>query len=190
MMQRVVFKGGGTVVLPCREADHLVWVRPRGILDDDVSIPDFWELRAGDSVTITSSYKDVPEWIALTPAETIGAAVHMLMADAGPTAMHRHRSEAACIWRVRRGDLLFWIGRPRGPLGDDSGILTLFECAEDVLVAGEPSEDVLDAWQFFGAPTSDTPNQYALRATQAAVQYARNRGTTIVPATEWAIEHP
>ena len=65
-----VIREDTTIVLPGRVHDHLSWIRGTGFLGDPadgVAILDFWQLRAGDRITITNRHEDLPEWFELSP---------------------------------------------------------------------------------------------------------------------------
>ena len=65
-----------TLKLEVHPSDYVLWVRWKHIFSttDDIDILDFWEMREGDSVAITSRIEDLPPWFELHPTEVSGAA--------------------------------------------------------------------------------------------------------------------
>jgi hypothetical protein len=178
-----------TIELPCREMDHVVWLRPTGVLKDPaegVQIVNYWECREGDKVTITNKYEDLPDWFTISHKEVRGRAAHLFVQDTR-RAKPLTPVSGENVWRVKSGDRIAWLGRPRRTFGSDNGVISIFECGAHVLALGEPCASGLEAWQFFGAPSSSTPNEYALSAVRTAIELVKQRGTRALRVDPWAI---
>src|SRR5687768_2374933 len=126
-----------TFLLPCRKGDHLAWVRGTGFMNDPasgVSILDFWELKAGDRVTITNRHEDLPEWFELSVDEFRGRVAHERLPTREPDDSLEVTQEAPNVWRVMSGDKLAWIGQPRPDYPSLDGVLMVFDCSAHCLV--------------------------------------------------------
>lgn len=184
-----IVKEDTTVLLPCRQGDHLLWIRSSDLFspDGDLQIVDLWEFRPGDSVTITNRYDDLPEWFELTPGEARGHAAYALQPKVKAGETPDTPLEGANIWRVLAGDRLAWIGHSRPGNPADEGILTVFDCATCCLAAGQPRGGSLEDWQTFGALSTSEPDADALEATRRALDIVRVMGPGSVRLDGWAI---
>jgi len=83
------FRGDATVRWSCRQGEYVLWVGTDSFLTADRAsswaIRDFWQMRDGNYLTITSRWADLPVWFELHPLEVAGRAVTKMMKrlDAG-----------------------------------------------------------------------------------------------------------
>lgn len=148
----------------CRAGDFIVWVRCTNPFfgfgrADSFQMVEFWELRDGDHILLTSRSCDVPP----------GAN------DPDSVAMN--------LWRALPGDRFAWSGcRRAGSCGGrDPDLLGLIECGKRILVYGDsarprhhPEHTYL---QLFGEPTSQDLTPQANAAMAVAWQAAVSLGT-------------
>ena len=179
-----------TILLPCREGDHIAWLRGNGFMGDPssgVTVLDYWELRAGGMVTITSRYEDLPEWFDLYPLEARGRAARALLPRVQSGDVPDAPIEGANLWRVMSGDRLAWTGASRPAHASQEGVLAVFDFEACCLVGGQPRDGTLEEWQFFGAPSSDKPNSDAVAAVRRAIAVVRTLGIGRIRVDGWAI---
>jgi hypothetical protein len=158
---------GGTVRWSCRAGDYVLWVRTDSILTSNHrsawTIRDFWQMRDGDSVTITNRWADLPEWFGLHPTEVLGDATVEMTKRLSAGYLPDDPMEGPSIWRAKAGDRLVWVttsdsSRPV------SEILDLRSC---VVALGENGTFSLERFVAFGAPEGDglpPPDAAAMRA--------------------------
>ena len=99
-----------TVRLTARSGDYLFWIGTDSFLAAHQfsawTVRDFWQLRDGDSITITNRWDDVPRWFTLQPTEVSGSATDKftkaMLADYKPDQEIRGPN----IWRVHSGNRL------------------------------------------------------------------------------------
>ena len=132
----VRFNADMTLRWACRAGDYLLWARFQG----GYTIADIWELRDGNSVTLTNRVADLPAWLDLHPLEAAGRSIGWMqrkLADgyspAGPV-------DGPNLWRVFAGDRLAWVGPRRPGVESADGVLAVVEFRENALVYGEPLE--------------------------------------------------
>ena len=179
-----------TILLPCREGDHVLWLRGTGLLGDPttgVEVRDFWELKAGNTVRITNRFDDLPEWFKPTPMEVRGSAAFALLPRVQAGDVPDVPMEAANIWRVKAGDAIGWTGRSRPGWTGQNGVLAVFDIHAPCLVTGEPNGGSLDDWMYFGAPSSSEHDPDAIEAARYVVSVVRSIGLGRVRIDGWAI---
>ena len=179
-----------SILLPCREGDHIAWIRGSGFMgdpSDGAGIIDYWELRAGDRVTITNRFEDLPGWLELCPTEARGSAARALLPHVQAGEARESPMDGPGIWRAIPGDKLAWTGEARPGHDSHDGVLAVFDCSECFLVAGQTRSTRLEDWQFFGAPSSDTPDPDAVAAVRRALAVVRTLGMGMVRIDGWAI---
>ena len=152
------FRHDQTVRWPCRSGDYIIWASySGGLLPGGRFKPrDLWQLFDGDVVTLTNRKTDLPEDFQLHPLE---------IAEMGEIAMLRLIAEGSVpsepvnadnLWRVRVGDRLAWVGRPRtGPDNQTVEVLELMIFDSDALVFGEPTYLAGGAVTFGGFDVDD-----------------------------------
>lgn len=66
------FSSDTTLMWPCRRGDYVLWFTWGSIFADTehgLRIKDIWEMKDGDSLTITNRIEDIPKWFSFHPTE-------------------------------------------------------------------------------------------------------------------------
>jgi len=153
-IQRI--RNNATVRLAVRDGDYLLWVVADSPFNSDPesawNIRDFWQLRDGDSVTITNRWVDLPVWFELHPLEVAGRAVSEMMNKLARGFQPSKPLDGSNIWRVATGNRLAWV-TVSGPVRSVREIFDFTSCA---LVLGETNRN-MDMETCFGAPDDGEP---------------------------------
>jgi hypothetical protein len=189
------FKADMTLRWPCRRGDFFIWFGWKGLFsmfEDDPSkavlIRDMWEMRDGDHVTITNRYEDIPEWFALHPLEVCNRLMRPMkkLLDNGydpPDPL-----EGANIWRIKAGDRLAWVGKPRPGLPQQGPILSLIDFRETALVIGENAGGItMDNFYTFGGLTKDQQNPEEITMVREAIKSVLQLGMPRTFTPEWKL---
>src|ERR1700722_12219243 len=180
-----VFFGGKTVRWSCREGEYLLWVATDSILTSKQKsswkIRDFWQMRDGDTVTITSVWADLPAWFELHPLEVGGRAVVEMKKRLDAGYVLDEPVDGPNIWRASAGDRLVWVTslEPSQPI---RALLDLRAC---VLALGESSAVSTDEPLIFGAPQSDELVADHAAAMRAGFDAAATLGVPRVYTPQW-----
>jgi hypothetical protein len=101
------FVGKTTLKWELSAGDYVFWVRWKNIFssNSDPTILDLWEMRDGDSVSITSRIEDLPAWFELHPTEVSGfAACSMMQKKLAMGYTPGEPLDGPNLWRVLTGD--------------------------------------------------------------------------------------
>lgn len=155
----VSFRANQTIKWEVIPGDYIVWVRWQNVFSPspDITIRDFWELREGDLVSVTSDIEDLPSWFELHPTEVCGYAACLMMekklkAGYKPT----DKTKGPNVWRVVTGDRLVWVSCTARP--EENPVKAVVDFQTCALVYGERRIHPNDLVWFmsFGAPL-ETP---------------------------------
>lgn len=138
---------------------------------------DLWEIREGDTVTITNRIEDVRLWFELHPAEVSGVAECSKMQRKLESGYRPGEPMTGPnLWRVPTGDRIVRV-RTRASQADYQS-LTVIEFDSDALVFGERGVHPNDiAWFLsFGAPLERTPSKELARFLLAGIEAVRELG--------------
>jgi hypothetical protein len=205
-------RGDSTLRWACRRGDFLLWLTPKSLIhlmsgsDDAWQMPDYWEMRDGDSVTITNRSTDLPSWFELHPTELAGGEALRASARLAHGWTPGDILVGPNIWRVKTGDRLAWVGESR--LGSEGveGTLAILDIQESVVVLGEssadpaegrhvapgplrdrmtPAELALAEAMAFGSPSSSAQSPDVTRRCHQAVMFMQSLGIPSFFAPEW-----
>jgi hypothetical protein len=165
-----------------------MWVRCTNLFAQGESafrIVDFWELRAGDRVTITNRLDDLPAWFQLHPLEVRGALAYEMVARLNAGYLPGEPLDGPNLWRVRSGDRLVWV-EPSG--SDEPGpvIRALLSFGECALVFGESEQPAIED-PIFGSPTTQRPSPAVAAALKMGFREAVNKGTPRSFEAKWGL---
>jgi hypothetical protein len=156
--------------------DYILWLRWGHIFssNSDLTIVDFWEMRDGDSVSVTSRIEDLPEWFELHPTEVSGfAACSMMQKKLASGYKPGEPLDGPNLWRVRTGDRIIRIRI--GDAETDNQTLVAFE--SNALVFGERHVHPHDLVWFlsFGVPL-ESPTDEVASGLRTGIQAVRELG--------------
>jgi hypothetical protein len=173
----------------CRQGDLLLWMRWTDILaapDAGLSIVDLWELRDGDSVTITNRLEDLPTWFELHPTETQGTFAYKMLRDLKDGHQPGDVMDGPNLWRLLAGDRVVWMGESRPGQHAVDHILAILDLRQCALAIGEsPRGTLLEAIAFGALKTDRGTADVVLGRT--AVAAVRRLGVPRAQATQWAL---
>lgn len=159
--------------------DYIVWVRWQNVFspNPDITIRDFWEMREGDLVSITSNIEDLPPWFELHPTEVSGYK-GCLMMERKLNGGWRPKDpvDGPNLWRIMTGDRILWIGSMEAQGEDPRHTLVVFK--NNALVFGERRVHPNDLVWFlsFGAALESPSSDRVVRLVRAGLDEARKLG--------------
>jgi hypothetical protein len=147
-----------------------------------------WEMKDGNSVTLTNRWQDLPSWFELHPLETSGALAYRMQIKLNEGYESAEPMEGPNLWRVLAGDRLVWVGKSRSDLKSEDGILNLVDFRENALVVGEPF-DFSPGFPTFGGFLEDNFSDELTRIGRSAVAAVVHLGAprTIAADDRWRI---
>jgi len=177
----------------CRRGDLVIWLSPKGNPiflskpEDAWTMPDIWETRAGDWVTITNRLEDIPPWFELHPTEVCNRLVRPMMQKLNSGWTPGSIMDGLNIWRARAGDRLAWV-RPAKPHSSQEGrVLCVLKFRECALVLGESNRPGGEDLYSFGSLCEAGKSQEALAVTRRAIEIVRRMGAPHEWTPTWAV---
>jgi hypothetical protein len=173
------FEGKETLRWDVFPGDFIVWVRWKNVFSSntDVIILDFWEMREGDVVSVTSRIEDLPPWFELYPTEVSGYAACLMMQkklDSGYKP--KEPVDGPNLWRIMTGDRVMWISG--AGVQNEKPTLTLVVFRNNALLFGDRlvhSGDI--AWFLsFGAPLEESLGEEVIARVRAGLNEVRKIG--------------
>jgi len=171
----------------CLPGDFLIWFRSPNVLVNQLAVIDMWEMRSGESVTITNQFDDLPAWFELHPTEAGESFADLMFEKLNRGYQPREKVDGPNVWRLMAGDRLAWIGESRHDLEPVDGILTVLDCDTCALAAGEPNRNELEAWMFFGSLSKPTQSREDTERCRAATDFVRSMGFPRCWTDSWAL---
>ena len=159
--------------------DYVVWVRWQNVFfpDSGVTIWDFWELREGDLVSITSNIEDLPPWFDLHPTEVAGYKGCLMMQKKLESGYKPDEPlDGPNLWRVMTGDRLIWINGVEAQDKNPAQTVVLFK--HNALVFGDRRMHPNDlAWFLsFGAPLDESPSEKVATLVRSGLDHVKKLG--------------
>jgi len=185
-MKCVSFKSDSTIRWSCRDGDYVLWVRYTSFLEppeDQFTVPDFWEMKDGDWITITNRVQDLPNGIELHPLEAAGSLVYWMMKNINAGYKPSEPCNGPNIWKVFAGDRLVWVGPSRSGFEADNGVLELMSFEDNALVVGEPWQ-LSDGLPTFGAVENLKPSPATVLLLRKGWLAARALGVPRIAAAD------
>lgn len=178
-----------TIRLSCRAKDWLLWMRCRNLFGGhhgDPNVVDFWRLKAGDFVTITNRWDDLPTWFELHPTEACNRLIPPMQAKLKSGWKPDDICTAPNLWRVQAGDRLAWARSPE-TRNRQTGFLDVFEFHANALAYADSSRTDFNAFDCCDIGNAGQEPE-AVQACQAAIAFVRQMG---IPRTfsagEWGL---
>ena len=173
------FSGEQTLKWEVSPGDYIVWVRWQNVFSpkSDITVRDFWEMREGDVVSITSNIEDLPPWFELHPLEVAGyKACLMMQKKLASGYKPKEPVDGPNLWRVMTGDRVIWISGVEAQ--DKNPVETLVVFGTNALVFGERRVHPNDlAWFLsFGAPVEESPSRKVAALMRAGLDNVRKLG--------------
>jgi hypothetical protein len=172
------FGANTTLRLEVNPSDYVLWVRWKHIFSptNDIDVLDFWEMKEGDSVAITSRIEDLPPWFELHPTEVSGAACYWMMKKLESGYRPSEPADGPNLWRVQTGDRLLWVKCPDLQTGQPRHSVIAFE--SDALLFGEGHVHPGDLASFisFGAPLESSASKELVFQVRAGLEVVRKMG--------------
>jgi len=167
--------------------DYILWLRWRDIFSSksDIAILDFWEMRDGDSVSITSRIEDLPTWFELHPTEVSGlAACSMMQKKLASGYKPGEPFDGPNLWRVLTGDRIVRIRAENG-----SRTQTLVAFKSNALVFGERHIHSNDLGWFlsFGAPLESRMTDEMASHLRTGLEVVRELGLPREVGSTWTL---
>jgi hypothetical protein len=162
------------------------WIDILAAPEAGLSIVDLWELRDGDSVTITNRLEDLPTWFELHPTETQGTFAYQMLRKLQEGHQPGDVMDGPNLWRLRAGDRVVWMGESRPGQQAVAHILAILDLRECALAIGEAPRGTLSEAIAFGALKAD-PGPADVVLGRAAVAAVRQLGVPRALATQWAL---
>ena len=182
-IRRTPFGNDATMRLSVRSGDYLLWIVPDSPFDSNSesewTIRDFWQLRDGDSVTMTNRWVDLPVWFDLHPLEVAGRAVGEMTKKLAQGFQPSEPLDGPNIWRVKAGDRLVWV-----TVSGSSGIREIFDFSSCALVLGETNRE-MEMDTVFGAPDDGDPPPEVTSVMRKGFEAAARLGTPRTFSPEW-----
>jgi hypothetical protein len=152
-------------------------------------IADIWELRDGDSLTLTNRPADLPLWFDLNPTEVSGLLSYWMKERLDQGYCPKEPIDTPNIWRVFAGDRVVWVGPERDGVHYDNGVLEIVDFRENALVYGEPIYIAAEGWPNFGGFDGSHMSPESIRLCQAGWSAVIRSGMPCVVNTEniWSI---
>jgi hypothetical protein len=176
---------GKTVHWSCRAGEFVLWVATESILISNHpsgwTIRDFWQMRDGDLVTVTSRWADLPGWFELHPTEVAVVTAFEMKKHLDAGYHPQERMDGPNIWRAKAGDRLVWATT----LDRNQPVREVLNLGSSVLAIGENLTTSLEQIIGFGAPEGDELPAADAAAMRAGFDAAVSLGTPRVFAPEW-----
>jgi hypothetical protein len=141
----------------------MLWAKSLGMgaaPERPYSIADIWQMRDGDFITLTNRVVDLPAGFSLHPMEISGALLAQMCEGLANRDPLDEPIDGPNLWRVRAGDRVAWMGKPRAGASGDGNVLGIVTFRTDALVYGEPVR-MTHGWPTFGVlsepPLTDGP---------------------------------
>lgn len=185
----ICFARDMTLRWPCRRGDFILWMRYSDIFSgpESIKIPDLWEMRDGDHVTITNRPEDLPAWFELHPTEVCDNLALKMMEKMKKGYKPGERIDGPNLWRLKSGDRVVWVGAERPERHSVNGILAILNCDKCALAVGEGNWDSLKAFVGFGAPSTPVMNPEDVVRCQAAVKAVKQLGLPRTWGPDWRL---
>ena len=189
------FESDMTLRWSCRRGDFLIWLGWKGLfhlMEEDLSkavlIRDLWEMQDGDHVTLTNRFEDIPEWFPLHPSEVCDRLIPPMrkMLDQGYKSLYP--LECANVWRIKAGDRLAWVGKPRPGVSHSGPVLSVVDFRECALIIGDNVRgSKMDILNLYGGLTKEqqTPEEKAM--VREAIQGVSKLGIPRTYTPEWKV---
>lgn len=176
-----------TLMWPCRPGDIVLWMRFASIFSSPprLEIPDFWQMRAGYSVTITNRPEDFPAEFQLHPTEVCDSLAFKMVDQIKRGHYPPQPIDGPNLWRLKVGDRLAWVGPERPGRPSTAGLLAVVDFQECALAVGEGASD-LETFMTFGAPYTQEDAE-TIASGHAAVEFVRGLGLPFKWGPEWRI---
>ena len=190
-MDSIIFRSNTTLMWPCQSGDYIIWCRCNGIFSSkggQYSVNDVWQLKDGDSITLTNRRVDLPSWFELHPLEVSGSLVNWMMKKLDSGYEPKEIIKSSNIWRVMTGDRLVWVGKPRPGIESDNGILSIVTFNKNAVIIGEPFADYDGLLHFGGFDLKKQPKEDLLLC-QIGYHAVSKLGTprSITASYKWTI---
>jgi len=173
-----------TLRLSVRSGDYLLFVATDSPFDSDSesawTIRDFWQLRDGDSITMTNRWVDLPVWFELHPLEVAGRAVSEMMKKLEQGFQPSEPQDGPNIWRIKAGDRLVWVTVS----GSGSGVREIFDFSSCALVLGETNR-AMEIFSLFGEPDDGDPPPEVTAIMRKGFEEAARLGMPRTFSLEW-----
>jgi hypothetical protein len=173
-----------TLRLSVRNGDYLLWIATDSPFQSDSesawTIRDFWQLRDGDSVTMTNRWVDLPAWFDLHPLEVAGQAVGEMMKKLEQGFKPSGPLDGPNIWRAKAGDRIVWIT----VTSSRGGIREVFDFSSCALVLGETNREIAMG-TCFGAPDAGDPPREMTSVMRKGFEAAARLGMPRTFSPEW-----
>jgi hypothetical protein len=182
----LLIEGDFTHRVSCRAGDLAVWLRIKSPFakQPDWDIVDFWSVRDGDFVSITTRSADLPSWFELRVSEVSGALAHRI--GAGRTNLtgnvYLDPIDGPNLWRLLPGDELFFVHPRRAGL--DVLCLSARDCA---LAALETVSSDTSLERLSGAPSGDL-DKILMKLVRARMNFLNGRGVPRNWGDQWSLE--
>lgn len=175
----ITFGANQTLRWDVSPGDYIVWVRWKNVFSSnpDITVRDFWEMREGDLVSITSNIEDLPTWFELHPTEVSGYKACLMMGKKLKGGWRpKDKVDGPNLWRAMTGDRVLWIAGVEAQNEDPTQ--TLVVLGNNALVFGERRVHADDlAWFLsFGATLESRPSQRVARLMLAGLDEIKRQG--------------
>lgn len=145
------FEEDDTVRFSARSGDFLFWIGTDSFLNAHQfsawQVRDSWQMRDGDSITITNRWDDVPSWFTLQPTEVSGSAMYKFTKTMLANYKPDQETRGPNIWRVKSGNRLVLL-RADDILKNTRTIINFRACS---LVIGETEPEKVVFGSDFGS---------------------------------------
>jgi hypothetical protein len=182
---RLAAASGGTVLWSCQAGEFVLWAGTDLIFTSNNTsawtIRDFWQMRDGDFVTITSRWADLPAWFELHPTEVVGGVAVEMKKRLNAGYRPDEQMYGLNVWRAKAGDRLVRV-TTRDTSRPVREVLDLRAC---VLAIGENSPNPLRPFLGSGTPEGSVLPQADVIAMRSGFDAAVGLGVPRVFAPEW-----
>lgn len=170
-----------------RNGDLLFHLRFTNIFTETLSIIDFWELKSGDSATITNRIDDFQSGFKLHPTESCSSLAYKIIEQYNRGDGPSEPIYSNTLWRVCDGDMLIWLGSDRSDIKSDRGILQIYLFLECALLSGEPSYKSLENSLDFGAVTNISNYNKRMNGLREMLKSLKLKGLPVSMSTAWRL---
>jgi predicted esterase YcpF (UPF0227 family) len=175
-----------TVRFSARSGDFLFWIGTDSFLAAHQfsawTVRDFWQMRDGDSITITNRWDDVPSWFTLQPTEVSGSATYKFTKAMLANYKPDQETRGPNIWRVKSGNRLVLL-RADDILKNTRTIINFRACS---LVIGETEPEKVVYGSDFGAVEKERLTPALRVALHAGAMAAFNLGAPSRWSESWS----